>query len=752
MSVNWSTPHFPGRKFPEGLRYGLCAILCAAFLLALQLQSAPAHGFQPPAGGALRLETPEVSGRVDAALSPNFNQLLKPEYHLEIERHHSRLIITNKRVRRIAVSDVEVANYVQYSENEISILALSLGRTDLTLWFEDETTPTLYEVTVTRDASLEEQRSIDFGKLERRIRILYPNSSVALIPIGAQVIVRGTAYDSEEAQNILQVVRTEVIRSLRSAAQMDQDMVGGLTGLGGVGLTGAGAGGGANGQNRGFRDIVINELVVPGEYNISLRVMVAEINRSELKNAGVDWRVLFGSGRNSIGSTLGAGSGTTLSGIFENGEISIFIKWLKSNGTIKLLAEPRLTVLSGTGASILAGGEFAVPTIIGLGGGQATSFRGFGTSLVVTPTVIDRDLIRMQVVPEFSQVTAENTVNGIPGTNVKRVQTTVELREGQTFAIGGLISNQTLTEVSHIPLLGDIPWLGPRVFQSKKASQIETELLVLVSPEIVRPYDADDVPPMPGFNVTQPTDEDLWSRGQTEGAPDHNVYQLAPYGGGEMRGIPQGYSLEAAPPMGGPQPAAAFGGYPGGYSGGFGNQQMGVPYGAWGQPAQPFMMDPGMSGMPMQPMMMPGDPSGMQGGYMMPGTMPGGVPGQMGGYGVPGNNPGMPMNMPGQPGMNGMGGGMVPEQFNGQPPVPGTNLPQDLTVPESGAEPQQSIPQDAPMPTPDSISTQTRRDRSVSPSGRPSGFAGWRGGLQRNREPRPAPGAAVRPAGWNANR
>ena len=751
MSVNWYGPHFPGHLSSGSFRNGLQAILSAAFLLALQWQSAPAFAFQPPGGGPLRLETPEVSGRVDAALSPNFNQLLKPEYHLEIERHHSRLIITNKRVRRIAVSDVEVANYVQYSENEISILALSLGRTDLTLWFEDETTPTLYEITVIRDASLEEQRSIDFGKLERRIRILYPNSSVALIPIGAQVIVRGTAYDSEEAQNILQVVRTEVIRSLRSASQNDQDMVGGLTGLGGVGLTGAGAGGGANGQNRGFRDIVINELVVPGEYNISLRVIVAEINRSELKNAGVDWRVLFGSGRNSVGSTLGAGSGTTLSGIFENGEISIFIKWLKSNGTIKLLAEPRLTVLSGTGASILAGGEFAVPTIIGLGGGQATSFRGFGTSLVVTPTVIDRDLIRMQVVPEFSQVTAENSVNGIPGTNVKRVQTTVELREGQTFAIGGLISNQTLTEVSHIPLLGDIPWLGPRVFQSKKASQIETELLVLVSPEIVRPYDADDVPPMPGFNVTMPTDEDLWSRGQTEGAPDHNVYQLAPYGSGSMRGIPQGYSLEAPAPMAGPQPAAAFGGYPGGYSGGFGNPQMGAPYGAWGQPGQPLMMDPGMSGMPAQPMMMPGemmpgDPSGMSGGYMMPGMMPGA-----------GGVPGMQMNMPVQPGMNGMPGsmgpgGMGPGQFGGQPPLPGSNLPQDLTVPEPGVDQQQNIPQDAPMPTPDSISTQTRRDRAVSPTVRPSGFAGLRGALQRNRETRPAAGTSVRPAGWNANR
>ncbi|MEI7700472.1 MAG: hypothetical protein WCK86_11795, partial [Planctomycetia bacterium] len=165
---------------------------------------------------------------------------------------------------------------------------------------------------------------------------------------------------------------------------------------------------------------------------------------------------------------------------------------------------------------------------------------------------IDKDLIRMRIVPEFSQISGDNTVNGIPGTNVKRVQTTVELREGQTFAIGGLISNQTLTEVSRIPLLGDIPWIGPRVFQSKTASQVETELLVLVSPEIVRPMEPDEVPPLPGYNVTHPSDDELWHRGQTEGTPDHTVYQLAPFGSGQMQGVPQGYSLHNPPPTPGP--------------------------------------------------------------------------------------------------------------------------------------------------------------------------------------------------------
>lgn len=341
-----------------------------------------------------------------------------------------------------------------------------MGKTDLTLWFDGETTPSIYEVSVIRDASLEEQRTIDFGKLERRLKTLFPNSTVALIPVGAQVLVGGQVYDGEEAQNILQIVRSEVMRSLGRFNDLDN----------GAGLNNLAASGTVGGDqparwwwrkhgNNGFRDIVINELSIPGEFNIKMRVLVAEINRSELRNAGFDWRVLFGDGRHAVGSSMGGSTGTTLSGIFENSEIQVFIRWLQSNGTIKLLAEPQIVCISGTGASILAGGEFAVPTIIGLGGGQATSFRGFGTSLVVTPTVMDRDLIRLRVLPEFSELNTDNSVNGIPGTNVKRVQTTVELREGQTFAIGGLISRQTSSETSRIPFFGDIPYVGPRVFQ-----------------------------------------------------------------------------------------------------------------------------------------------------------------------------------------------------------------------------------------------------------------------------------------------
>jgi len=349
------------------------------------------------------------------------------------------------------------------------------------------------------------------------------------------------------------------------------------------------------------------------------------VNRSELRNAGIDWNVLFADARHNVfGSVGNAATAANLGGIFENGEITLLVRWLASNGTITLLSEPVVTTLSGHPATFLGGGEFAVPTIIGLGGGQTTSFRGFGTSLLVTPTVIDRDLIRLNVVPEFSSLNQDNTVNGIPGTNVKRVQTTVELREGQTFAIGGLISRQTLTEVSRIPLLGDIPYIGSRLFHSKTASEVETELLFLVTPEIVRPMEPDEVPPTPPYYVTHPNDYDLFKYGRTEGTPDTNVYQIAPFGSGATYGVPQGYSLF--------NPPVNHGGYPSNVTGTPGAPQN---FGQHGQ-LQPNQVPPSqVQPVPQSPSSLPPAGHGFpQGGYSAPGTQ---------GGAMPSTNPGIPL-------------------------------------------------------------------------------------------------------------
>lgn len=480
---------------------------------------------------------------------------------LEVVHHRSQLLVARGNIVRTAIADDSVIDIAQFSPREISIIGLGMGATNLTIWFEGNPQPLIYLVKTIPDPSIEEQKRLDYGRLERKLAVLFPNSKVYLIPLSGKIVVKGQARSAGEAARILQIVRNEVINQ-EGRLGGPQPVVNGV-----VPATAAGNAnpvvnaGGVTGGAQGLRaadltsSYIVNMLEVPGEYQVMLRVRIAELNRSQLRRMGIDVTYLLNGGRHALSYALG-GLPSSITGVFENGEIGVLVNWLASNGSAKILSEPVLTVLSGHSASMLSGGEFAVPTIVGIGGaqGQQTSFRGFGTSLLVTPTVLDRDLIRMQIVPEFSQINQGNAVQGIPGVDSRRVQTTIELREGQTIAIAGLLSHRLNTEVTRIPFLSDIPYIGSRLFAAKRSTMDETELLVLVTPELVRPMDADEVPPVPGFNVTPPDAHSLYHYGTTEGVPDNEYYQLAPYGRGAGVGEPIGYRLH--------NPSPATPGYP----------------------------------------------------------------------------------------------------------------------------------------------------------------------------------------------
>jgi len=523
-------------------------------------------------------ETLELPDRV--RVMPKINA------ELEVVHRRSQVIVFKGRVARVHVTDPSVADYVLYSPTELGVIGTAIGTTTILVWFEDEdnTEPLIYLVTVTRDPGLEESARIDYGRLEKKLAILFPNSKVYLIPMSTKIIVKGQARDSEEAAWILQIIRGEVINQLGGLAGPQYALgMGGYGGVvtaagtgggwGGGGLGGAGLGGGAyggmNGRFNAFDNTsnwIINMMTIPGDFQINLRVRIVELNRSQLRRMGVNLSVLFANGRDLISTSLagavsGGGVGAAaggLQGVFEAGDISILINALRSNGTARILTEPNLTVLSGHDATVLSGGEFAVPTIVGINGvgGQQTVFRGFGVSMLVTPTIIDKDLIRMRIRPEYSELSGQSS-GGIPGLNTRRVDTTVQLREGQTIVLAGLLSYRARTESAGLPFLGGLPLIGPLLFQAKRATEDENELLIMVSPEIVRPMDADDVPPVPGFEVTQPNDKMLYHYGFTQGNNDPNVYQLAPYGHGSGVGVPIGYGQfnpQAASPSYSPAP------------------------------------------------------------------------------------------------------------------------------------------------------------------------------------------------------
>jgi len=320
--------------------------------------------------------------------------------------------------------------------------------------------------------------------------------------------VRGQARDAEEATRIMSVLRAN--------------------GGGGGGGWGGGWGGGAVGDGPvatlpDAPDLpiatVINLLEVPGEHQVMLKVRIAELTRTALRELGMSFNV--GTEDWSVTSVLG-GAGNLSAILNDAFDLELYLRAHSSNGYGKILAEPTLVTISGRPATFLAGGEFAVPTAVGIGGigAATTSFRGFGTMLTFTPTVLDKDRIRLNVMPSFSTINEDLYVDNIPGLNSRAVMTTVDLREGQWLAIAGLIQDQQGGSKSRIPFIGDIPFLG-LPFMSESVRREETELVVLVSPELVHPMECRQVPLiLPGMDVTEPDDKAFFCLQQIEGHPD----------------------------------------------------------------------------------------------------------------------------------------------------------------------------------------------------------------------------------------
>jgi pilus assembly protein CpaC len=182
-----------------------------------------------------------------------------------------------------------------------------------------------------------------------------------------------------------------------------------------------------------------------------------------------------------------------------------WIHAMKTSGALRALAEPNLIAMNGQQASFLAGGEFPVPVVQGGQGGSSVSvsFKEYGVRLTFKPTIIDEDHIRLELEPEVSTIDFANGVrfNGfvIPALRTRRAKTGVELRDGQSFALAGLLDNNETQSISKIPGLGDIPILG-NLFKSKQFQKQETELMFIVTADLVKPVNRDDLPRLKGVD------------------------------------------------------------------------------------------------------------------------------------------------------------------------------------------------------------------------------------------------------------
>ncbi len=291
---------------------------------------------------------------------------------------------------------------------------------------------------------------------------------------------------------------------------------------------------------------LLNRLKVSMPNQINLRVKIAEVNRNVDKEFGFDYDIFGDDFQFATFLTSGRFSGTVSTGLRKTlGSFSIeaFLNALESEGLVSILAEPNLTALSGETASFLAGGEFPFSTVDSEGNINI-EFKPFGVSLAFTPTLLDDQRISMNVRPEVSQVTSDaQTIAGqtLRGINTRRAETTVELGNGESLVLAGLLQKNIIEDLDKVPGLADIPILGT-LFRSQAFQQNETELMIIVTPYIVKPTRDRVALPTDGLEPANEYERVVWGalyRDSTGPMPD----RVARNRGHRLVG-PVGFQLE----------------------------------------------------------------------------------------------------------------------------------------------------------------------------------------------------------------
>ncbi|MBM4294582.1 MAG: type II and III secretion system protein family protein [Deltaproteobacteria bacterium] len=413
---------------------------------------------------------------------------------LRIRKGSSKVLKTAFPITRISVANPEVADIVLISEREIYINALDTGVTNLSLWGRGRFTSAT--VVVEADVTL----------LREKLHQVLPREKIAVEACGDSVVLKGEVSGPAIQETALVVALPFV---------------------------------------GGKKERVVNLLGIGGVQQVLLEVRLAEISRSVGERIGVNFNVIDRTGTSFgisqlnnlttvtdfIRTFAGTAFTTTLSPNvnalfgFKTGTLlwTYFLDVLKRQGLGRVLAEPNLVTTSGQEASFLAGGEFPIPVPQPGGGGVSITveFKKFGVGLIFTPIVLDEGKIAMRVNPEVSELdfTIGTTLvlggTPVPGLRVRRLSTHVEMKEGQTFAIAGLLDDSHRNIVNKFPVLGELPILGT-LFRSQEFQKRETELVVLCTPWLVKPMTA-TAARLPTDKYVEPNDFEFYLLGAQEG-------------------------------------------------------------------------------------------------------------------------------------------------------------------------------------------------------------------------------------------
>jgi pilus assembly protein CpaC len=405
---------------------------------------------------------------------------------LTLGANKSAVINTTRRYATVSVAQPDIAVVTPVSTTSFLVTAKSAGTTQIVVWDLSNATETI-DVTVT----------FDLTGLSAQFKDMFPGADIKVSGANGQLILRGrvpTLQTAEQAQ--------------QAAAPYARN--------------------------------VINFLEVSGGQQVMLQVKLAEVSRNATNALGVNLGFTDGTSfggsnigqvspfgilteENGGGSDIAFQSPTANVTLFGRGHVGetffgYFIEALRQNNLIRILAEPNLVAVSGQEASFLAGGEFPIPVPQDSGGGDSSGtitieYREFGVRLRFVPVVLGDGNIRLKVQPEVSELDFTTAVElggfRVPGLTKRTVETTVELKDGQTFAVAGLLNNSVTANRSVTPILGDVPILGA-LFRSVRYQRRQTELVVLVTPRLVEAMNPDEVTNLPGERWRHPEEWELF--------------------------------------------------------------------------------------------------------------------------------------------------------------------------------------------------------------------------------------------------
>jgi pilus assembly protein CpaC len=387
-------------------------------------------------------------------------------------------------IKDVLVADPKIANAVVRSAQRAYIIGAAVGQTNIVFFDSAGQQIAAYDIAVKRD----------LNGARAALKQILPNSEIQIEGIGDGVILTGTAASPIEAQQAGDL-----------AARL-----------------------------AGSADKVVNSIVVRGRDQVMLKVTVAEVARSIIKQLGIDLSgsLNYGTAVVNFNNTnpftvnnapLVANNAVTTS-FGSTPSVTATIRAMESAGVVRTLAEPNLTAISGESATFISGGEFPIPTGVtcqtttsGAIGQcvQTVSFKKFGISLNFTPVVLTEGRISLRVMTEASEISSENSLNGgaggttIPSIKTRRVETTLEIPSGGSMAMAGLIQDQTKQAINGLPGLSQLPVLGT-LFRSRDYQNNQTELMVLVTPYIVRAVAQKDLSrPDDGFASASDPQSDL---------------------------------------------------------------------------------------------------------------------------------------------------------------------------------------------------------------------------------------------------